>query len=81
MKTFFTRLLLLASVVLAAAGLQAQGDEFKILFDVGFEDGRIPDDWEIVNERGDEDWKIVSGDSYGGSGRHVELRNGTSVQK
>ena len=81
MKTFFTRLLLLASVMLAAAGLQAQGDEFKILFDVGFEDGRIPDDWEIVNERGDEDWKIVSGDSYGGGGRHVELRNGTSVQK
>ena len=81
MKTFFTRLLLLASVMLAAAGLQAQGDEFKILFDVGFEDGRIPDDWEIMNERGDEDWKIVSGDSYGGSGRHVELRNGTSVQK
>ena len=81
MKTFFTRLLLLASVMLAATGLQAQGDEFKILFDVGFEDGRIPDDWEIVNERGDEDWKIVSGDSYGGSGRHVELRNGTSVQK
>ena len=74
-------MLLLASVMLAAAGLQAQGDEFKILFDVGFEDGRIPDDWEIVNERGDEDWKIVSGDSYGGSGRHVELRNGTSVQK
>lgn len=80
MKKTFLCFLSLMVLLAATIGLQAQGNDFKILFDVGFEDGNIPEDWNMVNEHGEELWTVVGGDSYGGR-HHVELHNKTSKQQ
>ena len=79
MKNLLNKLLLMVLMIPIAIGLQAQGD-FKILFNESFEDGAIPQGWEIVHEKGNHDWKIVGSGGYK-SDHYISLRNETSAQE
>ncbi len=79
MKTLISKFAMLASLMLAPIGLLAQGNSQSVL-DVGFEDGKIPSGWEILHERGSQDWTIVSDNSFEGS-HHITLKNPTTLQQ
>ena len=59
--------------------LHAQED-FKILINEGFENGNIPENWIVENEKGESDWLIESTDSYAGT-YHISLQNKTGTQQ
>lgn len=62
MKQIFSLFVLSMLLTTLPIGLQAQTG---FLLNVGFEEGALPDDWDVKNEVGASAWSVVSGGHHG----------------